>query len=120
MKLTYRIEDEICIVDLEGGFSQEETKETKLFFARLSDEVFKACAINLSKVIFLDSIIIGTIMSFFRKCREKQRAMVICAINIEVQWLFWNRYEDLLKIFETEEEAITYLTITNHELVVSY
>ncbi len=109
MKFKHRIEDKICIIGLEGGFSQDEAKAIKLSFANLLRMNFEGSIINLSETVYLDSIMIGTIMTFFRKCREKHVQLVLCDINLEVRWLFWNRYEDILSIFDTEKEAIAHL-----------
>ena len=66
--------------------------------------------LDLSRLCFVDSTGVGTILSCRRRLKEKGGALALCGVKRPVRLLFdLVRLDKMVSIFGTREEAIVYL-----------
>ena len=108
MKLTYRVENHICIVALEGQLTKEEVEDAIAFpSSMLSNKSLKGFVINFHKVPHMDSFGLGIIAALSYGVKNEKKKLMICHLNGNVAGLFTMfRLHTLIEIFPTEQEAL--------------
>jgi anti-sigma B factor antagonist len=63
--------------------------------------------LNLAGVTFLDSVAIGAVVNIYKKCRERDIELILCALQPKVvESLRLTRISTILPCYKTEEEAL--------------
>ncbi len=103
MELSYRIENDICVILLDGEIILDTLPEIEPFLDELSDKEFSGYIMNLSLTTAIDSLGIGLIANFYRRKKKQQIQVVLCQINPLIRWIFENH---IISMYETEAEAL--------------
>ncbi len=108
MNLSYRIEDNICIISIDGDFIYKRTFELVVYTSKLLDDFTpKALIINLHDTVHMDSTGLGSISSAFKTAQKKQINFAICEMNVLVRDIFESiSLDKIIPNYNTEAEAI--------------
>jgi stage II sporulation protein AA (anti-sigma F factor antagonist) len=108
MIFSHRIENESCIVAIEGNIALDGVNEAKAFLRpHLENPAIRNLVINFDKVNFIDSSGIGLIVSIFKTIQQKQGKLALTNLsqkNLEIFTI--TRLNKILDIFSTEQEAL--------------
>ncbi len=100
MICNHRIEDDICLVTIEGNIALDGVNEAKAYLKpHLDSPEVKSLVINFEKVNFIDSSGIGLIVSIFKTNLSKKNEEIFSI----------TRLNKILNIFDSESEAISSL-----------
>ena len=107
MEIKDRIENDICIIEIEGNIALEVTSEIRdelRPFVERSD--IKGIVFNLAKVKFIDSSGIGLIVSIYKNLKQKDKKMALSNLNEKNREIFsLTRLDQILTIVDNEDEA---------------
>jgi len=111
MIFSHRVEDNICLVSIEGNIALDGVNEAKAFLKpHIEDPAIKGIVINFEKVNFIDSSGIGLIVSIFKTMQQKEGKFAITNLSQKNEEIFSiTRLNKILDIFPTEGEAISSL-----------
>ncbi|MBF0287110.1 MAG: STAS domain-containing protein [SAR324 cluster bacterium] len=113
MNLSYKIENEVCFINIAGALTGEEARNQRFssyIKKRLDSDSLKAIALNLQETPLIDSFGIGIILLFFKICKERDVRLVMYQVNKDVNTTFdVARITHLIPIFDTKEEFVTTL-----------
>jgi len=95
------------VVRFDGDIAGQDDKELrKLFVALVSDGKYRVIA-DMTRVSFLDSIILGTLVWGMKNLREAGGDFRMYGLHAFVKRLFdITQLDRAFRIFETEEEAV--------------
>ena len=111
MVFSHRVEDGICVVNIEGNIALDGVNEAKAYLKpHLEDGNLKAMVINFSKVNFIDSSGIGLIVSVFKTLQQKNVKFALCALQKKNEEIFViTRLNKILDIYDSEEACMAAL-----------
>lgn len=108
MKIDHRIEDDICIVNINGDMTRDYVKKFQTYMEPfIENESIKGIALNFANVKFIDSSGIGKIVTIFRLLQSREAKLKIYNINQKDHEIF--KMTGLDKIWDlqrTEEEVL--------------
>ena len=108
MICTHRIEDDICLVSIEGNIALDGVNEAKAYLkTHLDSPDIKGLVINFEKVNFIDSSGIGLIVSIFKTMQQKDGQFGLTNLSKKNEEIFSiTRLNKILNIYQSEEEAL--------------
>jgi anti-anti-sigma factor len=108
MIFSHRIENDACIVAIEGNIALDGVNEAKAFLRpHLENPAVHNLVINFDKVNFIDSSGIGLIVSIFKTMQQKEGKLALTNLsqkNLEIFTI--TRLNKILEIFPTEQDAL--------------
>jgi anti-anti-sigma factor len=109
MKLSYRLELNICVISIEGNLTSAHVQEFVDYSGNLLKEhPIDGIIINLEKSGFIDSSGIGMLVKLYKLLQEKKQSLVLCNLNPKFQQILQGvGLMMVLKICKTEDDAIT-------------
>ena len=109
MIFSHRIDNDTCIVAIEGNIALDGVNEAKAFLRpHLENPQVRTMVINFEKVNFIDSSGIGLIVSIFKTMQQKEGKLALTNLspkNLEIFSI--TRLNKIFDIFPTEQEALT-------------
>ena len=102
-----KVNDITVVVLLFSELSIEESEEFKMQFYKLISDTDNKFIIDISKCLFLPSVVLGIIVNFTAKVHQQYGRIVFCRPSEQVRATFAAAH--LTKIFEiygTQEEAV--------------
>ncbi len=108
MQLSHRIENDVCIVAIEGNIALDGVSDVKSYVKPfLEDEAVQKIIINFEKVNFIDSSGIGLIVSIFKTLQQRQAKLALCSLSNKNNEIFnMTRLDKILNIYGSEDEAL--------------
>jgi len=111
MELTHRIENNICVISIEGHILHDRVETFKDYLDPwLHNETIDVVLINLDKVEIIDSSGIATIMATMKTLQERKAKLILCNLDSQCQEILdVMGLNEVLIIFDTEENALATL-----------
>lgn len=108
MIFSHRIENDTCIVAIEGNIALDGVNEAKAFLRpHLENAQVRSMVINFDKVNFIDSSGIGLIVSIFKTMQQKEGKLALTNLSPKNMEIFSiTRLNKILDIFPTEQDAL--------------
>ncbi len=112
MKLSQHIDDNICIIKIEGDMTGVEARNYRFssyIKKQLDNQPLKAIAFNMENVKFIDSFGIGVILLLHKLCKERQVDFALYQLNQEVMTTFsLTHINQIIPVLDTKEEALAH------------
>jgi len=107
MNLTERSSENVCVIEIDGEVDLYNAKSVKdLLEEKIKSQNFEV-VVNLSKVPFMDSSGIGTLVTAMYKFKKYHGNLKVCSVHGSVAKVFkMTGMESHLQVYETEELAI--------------
>lgn len=108
MSITHGIVNDICIVDFITNFTWNLRDSIKSYIMDLmEDESVKGIVINFERVQFIDSQLLGLLVSLYKQAQMKKLKFALCRLNrSNLELLKISRLHEIINIYPTEEEAL--------------
>ncbi|MDH4224117.1 MAG: STAS domain-containing protein [Deltaproteobacteria bacterium] len=109
MVLTHRMENNICVVSIEGNIALDGVNEAKTYLKpHLEDTAIKGILFNFEKVNFIDSSGIGLIVSIYKTMQQRDSRFGLCNLSKKNEEIFTiTRLNKILDIFPSVQEGIS-------------
>jgi anti-anti-sigma factor len=109
MIFSHRLEDQVCVVAIEGNIALDGVNEAKAFLKpHIENPDITGIVINFEKVNFIDSSGIGLIVSIFKTMQEKNGQFAITNLSQKNEEIFSiTRLNKILNIYPAESEALS-------------
>jgi len=115
--MSYRIEerDGYSVVCLEGQFlGGDETDNLSVFFKAIDKENNRKFIIDFEKVTYISSIVIGILVRFHNEIVDDGGRVAVIKVSPAIMEVFRiTRVDMTLSVFQTFEEAVSYLNKDN-------
>ena len=113
LKISSQIENQVCLLAIEGNLVLEGSQEIKKYVEDLlKDTSIKHLMMDFEKVGMIDSRGLGAVVSFHRTLKKREGHLVLCNFNQRCQEVFHiTRLERVLVIYKTRPEALTFLKL---------
>ena len=109
MKLTGTIIDSIVVLEIEGSLSSESKPDFDKYVNQLIPKKLHLI-LDLSKVTFVDSITLGSILKFYYLLKRNKKHLLLTSINEQIFDVFnLTGITMQIKIFESLKNAIEYI-----------
>ena len=109
MKIRSRIDDVIAILEIEGSLSSEIKIDFDNEISQYADNK-QNLVLDLSKVTFIDSAILGSIVKFYSIYRKNGRQMHLASINKQIYEVFQlTGIAKQIDIFDSPQKAVDYI-----------
>lgn len=109
MKIKSRIDDLIAILEIEGSLSSEIKMDFDNEINQYVDNQHNL-VLDLSKVTFIDSAILGSIVKFYSIYRKNGRQMHLASINKQIYEVFQlTGIAKQIAIFDSPQKAVDYI-----------
>jgi anti-sigma B factor antagonist len=109
MKIKSRIDDVIAILEIEGSLSSEIKIDFDNEISQYADNK-QNLVLDLSKVTFIDSAILGSIVKFYSIYRKNGRQMHLASINKQIYEVFQlTGIAKQINIFDSPQKAVDYI-----------
>ncbi|TFH39169.1 MAG: anti-sigma factor antagonist [Chrysiogenales bacterium] len=109
MKINTILDESVAIIQVEGSLSSEE----KIIFEKevnIHVEAGHHLIVDLSKVTFIDSATLGSIVKYFTIFRKGGKHLLLSSINHQIYEVFQlTGITRQIKIFETPEAAVDFI-----------
>ena len=111
MIFSHRIEDNVCVVSIEGNIALDGVNEAKAYLKpHIENPEIKGMLINFEKVNFIDSSGIGLIVSIFKTMQEKEAGFALTNLSKKNEEIFTiTRLNKILQIFPSENDGLSAL-----------
>ncbi len=111
LKITHQIEDNICILRIEGQLISESVDDLKQYTDELlENKGFHALLVNFENTEWVDSHGIGVFIEIFKKFQQDQLGLALSNLNDSLSELFGMTFLDtFISIYSNQEEAMTNL-----------
>ncbi len=108
MIFNQRMDNETCVVSIEGNIALDGVNEAKTFLKpHLENPAVRSLLINFEKVNFIDSSGIGLIVSIFKTMQQKEGKLALTNLSQKNMEIFTiTRLNKILDIYTTEAEAL--------------
>ncbi|MBF0287601.1 MAG: STAS domain-containing protein [SAR324 cluster bacterium] len=108
MELIYRMENNICVVELEGELTLDKAYEFNNRIKFLTDEKNpKALLINMQDLIHMDSAGFGALATIYKTMKSQAKQLGVCQLNPHMKATFQiTKLGELISIYDTEQEAL--------------
>ncbi len=112
MKITHRIQKDICIVSINGKITAEEELKVRTYiFGLLHIYKHKTVVIDFEKTSDMNSIGIEAIMLLHRKFQQERIKLAACQLNRHISRIFEiTRLDHMIPVFRTEACALASLS----------
>jgi anti-anti-sigma factor len=111
MNISCQIEGDIAILRiLEKKLEYPKTVVLKSYLTRLLEEGHTKLALDMKKVVTLDSFGLAVIVALMKECQAKQGALCLFGLNdFNMKLIEMTKLDKLLNIFATEQLAVSKL-----------
>ncbi len=111
MEYNHHIQNNVCVLMIEGEFLRRQVNELELYIRKLLDMTdVNAFVVNLEKMTYLSSPGVGVLMTFYKRVKKQERGFGFCHLNEDVHQIFHAiKLDQLVQIYQTEQEAIAAL-----------
>ncbi|MBF0286967.1 MAG: STAS domain-containing protein [SAR324 cluster bacterium] len=111
MELSHRLEKDICIIDILGKLTDDQSSKFNAYVTRLLDEIKpNILLLNVENLDIIDSPGLGSIIRLNNKALEKQIEFAVCESSKRIQFILESAHMDkLIKTYKTEKRALKYL-----------
>ncbi len=107
MRLTHRIQDNICIVELFGELILGQAYQLiPQIVALLSNTELTALVVNMQGITKFDSAGIASIITFYKEANNRQVQFAICQLGESTDISFRAVLLDEVPIYNNEQEAL--------------
>ena len=108
MKVTHRVENNICIFDIEGNIVVEKVGKFKTYLNPfVNNQTCKGIVINFANVGVIDSSGIGVLVSIYKSLKKRQAKLVLYQLKPHNQEaLELNQLESIIPMYPTKQEAL--------------
>lgn len=109
MKIKSTVDNSIAILEIEGSLSSEMKID---FDSEINRYVEKQIHVilDLSKVAFVDSSTLGSILKYYTVFRKNGRHLLLCSINRKIYDVFrLTGITKQIQIFESPQNAVEYI-----------
>ena len=108
MKLSHRMEYNICIVTLEGRFAMEGAHEVRRYVASfLEDRNIQGMVLNFSQVDFVSSEGINVTAFIYNSLKDRQARLALCGINDNnAEFFQMTGIDKVIEIYKAEADAL--------------
>lgn len=111
MELKKKIKDDITLGYIDGDIDIDTSPELKKWFNTLLKNKPKRIILNFTKVNFIDSLGIATLIWFLKGVKKNKGAILLCNVSPKIRSLFSiTKMDRVFKIFDLEKEAISELS----------
>ncbi len=102
-----RLNDNVTVIDLEGDFDLYSSPKAREVLLQLAKDKVPAVVVNLSKVGYMDSSGIATLIEALRALNKYGGRMVLSGLNRKtMEVIKLARLEKIFEIQESEDQAI--------------
>ncbi len=107
LKITHRIEDNVCILSLQNAINWRNTEELYFYTdTLLKKESPTAFIVNLEKIPRVDSSALGILLTIYKRMRRAQVPFVLCGLNSDIRETLQSLYlKQTFSIYDTEKDA---------------
>ncbi len=111
MKVSLRqVNKDVSVIDLEGDFDLYSSPKAREVLLQMAKEKVPAVIVNLSKVGYMDSSGIATLIETLRALDKYGGRLILVGLNLKtMEVIKLARLEKIFEIKETEEQAIASL-----------
>ena len=111
MIFSHRIEDNVCVISIEGNIALDGVNEAKAYLKpHIENPEIKGMLINFEKVNFIDSSGIGLIVSIFKTMQEKEAGFALTNLSKKNEEIFTiTRLNKILDIYPSESDGLSAL-----------
>lgn len=107
MILTHRIENNVCIIDIEGEIVfDNDPGQLLLYVTDMLQTGFAGVVVNLKQVTSIDSSGVASLVSVFRNLETRQLSFAICQLGNNLEIIKLAGLYGKLPIFEAEQAAL--------------
>ncbi len=112
MKLSHRLEGDICVVHIDGELIREQAPEFQLYLIELlKTDHLKGLVIDMSEAIAIDSAGIGAFKAIFQEAENIKIGLAFCQLGGAVLDIIKITSVDvLIPAYTTETEAMAHVT----------
>ncbi|HEC31995.1 MAG: anti-sigma factor antagonist [Deltaproteobacteria bacterium] len=102
-----QVNDGISVIDLEGDFDLYSSPKAREILLKLAKEKAPAVVVNLSKVGYMDSSGIATLIEALRALGKYGGKLILAGVNLKtMEVIKLARLEKIFDIKENEEQAL--------------
>ena len=114
MQIRHRMNQTICVLELDGNLTSAEVSQLRNYTTDImKDPTLQNILINMKEVGFLDSSGLGTFISLWRILHQRKGVLGLSNLNQRLDRLIhMTSLTDLIKIYNTEQEALNDQTFT--------
>ncbi|MBV7273378.1 STAS domain-containing protein [Clostridium sp. PL3] len=108
----WKIEEDfdVKIICLDKEFYLDSTEHFEIIINKSIEGKYKKVVLNLKNVEFINSSILGEILRFYKELMRLKGELVISSLCEDIKNLLEiTRIDKIIKIFDSETEAIEYL-----------
>jgi anti-sigma B factor antagonist len=107
MELRSQIKDNVQILSLSGSFDTYTNSQARQWLEQAAKQPPAYIVVDLSKVQFLDSTALYTLVHGMKRSREAGGDMHLCGLQQPVRMIFeLTRLDRVFEIFQNQEEAV--------------
>lgn len=107
MLYPFRIENDVCIISLEGKLIESRIDQLEDFLSQLPDKNVKGGILNLKNVDYMDSSGMGGIIFIQNFFKNQNLQLVLCEMNRSIEEIFdMASLDQIIKAYKTEPEAL--------------
>ena len=108
MIFSNRVENDICVISVEGNIALDGVNEAKTYLRpHMDNKGAKGILINFDKVNFIDSSGIGLIVSVFKAMQQRNGKFGLSNLSKKNEEIFSiTRLNKILDIYATEQDAL--------------
>ena len=109
MDFSHRIENQVCIVNIEGNIALDGVTEAKEYLKPLLEDIeVRGLLINFEKVNFIDSSGIGLIVSLFKTLQQRDAKFGLANLSKKNEEIFTiTRLNKILEIYDSEKAGVS-------------
>jgi len=97
----------ISVLDLAGRFDAYNAGTVREYLHEITDQPSAQVIVNLSRVDFIDSMALATLVQSLKHCRQKKGDLYLCGLQQPVKIIFeLTRLDKAFKIFVEEDAAV--------------
>jgi len=109
MKIKTSVENSVAVIEIEGSLSSDMKFEFDNEISRYASQPVHII-LDLSKVAFVDSATLGSIIKFYTTLRKNGRHLLLSSINQKIYDVFrLTGITKQIKIFESLQNALDYI-----------
>ncbi|UCC94561.1 MAG: STAS domain-containing protein [Candidatus Omnitrophota bacterium] len=111
MKVVQQEKKGILICYIKGEINIDTVSQLKKVFKEIVDKAYDKVLLNFEKVEYVDSVGIASLVELSKKLRDKGGLVFLSNLSATLRPIFSiTKLEDMVKIYEREEEALKYLS----------
>ena len=109
MKIKSTVDNSIAILEIEGSLSSDMKMDFDMEISKYTEKPIHV-VLDLSKVAFVDSSTLGSIIKFYSIFRKNGRYLLLCSINRKIYDVFrLTGITRQIKIFDSPQKAVDYI-----------